>query len=106
MQIMRLRMSALALCGALFCGLLVPLAGNRTAIASAAQGIPAPEEVLGFRPGDDRKLASWKSIVEYFRRLDAASDRVQFTELGKTTMGAPFVMATISAPENLKRLAE
>ena len=67
---------------------------------------PAPEEVLGFRPGDDRRLASWASVVEYFKRLDAASDRVRFEELGKSTMGAPFVMATISAPENLRRLAE
>jgi len=76
----------------------VALAQNKT--------IPAPEDVLGFRPGDDRKLASWTQIVEYFRRLDAASDRVKFEEIGKTTMGAPFVFATISAPENLKRLNE
>jgi hypothetical protein len=68
--------------------------------------VPAPEDVLGFRPGDDRKLAAWASVVEYFRRLDRASDRVQFEELGKSTMGAPFVMATISAPENLARLGE
>ncbi len=73
---------------------------------SSPPAVPAPEEVLGFKPGDDRKLASWSSIVEYFRRLDAASDRVKFEELGKTTMGAPFVMATISAPENLARLDE
>jgi hypothetical protein len=70
------------------------------------RSIPAPEDVLGFRPGDDRKLASWPKIVEYFRKLDAASDRVRFEEIGKTTMGAPFVFATISAPENLSRLNE
>ena len=52
-------------------------------------------------PGDDRKLASWAKIVEYFQKLDAASDRVIFEEIGKSTMGAPFVYATISAPENL-----
>ena len=68
--------------------------------------VPAPEDVLGFRPGEDRKLASWASVVEYYRKLDAASDRMKFEELGKTTMGAPFVMATISAPENLQRLNE
>ncbi len=68
--------------------------------------VPPPEVVLGFRPGDDRKLASWASVVEYFKRLADASDRVVFDELGKTTMGAPFVMATISAPENLRRLGE
>ena len=30
--------------------------------------IPAPEDVLGFRPGDDRKLASWAKVVEYFQK--------------------------------------
>jgi hypothetical protein len=74
--------------------------------ATAAAAVPAPEDVLGFRPGDDRKLASWAQTVEYFRRLDAASERVRFEELGKTTLGAPFVLATISAPENLARLDE
>ncbi|MCD9188764.1 MAG: M14 family metallopeptidase [Pyrinomonadaceae bacterium] len=69
-----------------------------------AQNIPAPKDVIGFTPGDDRKLASWTSIVDYFKKLDAASDRIQFQEIGKTTMGAPFVYATISTPENLKNL--
>ena len=68
--------------------------------------VPAPAEVLGFEPGDDRRLASWAQVVEYFRRLDHASPRVKFEELGRTTMGRPFVLATISAPENLARLAE
>ena len=76
----------------------VALAKNKT--------VPAPEDVLGFRPGDDRKLASWAQVVTYFQKLAAASDRVRFEEIGKSTMGAPFVYATISAPENLKRLDE
>ena len=66
--------------------------------------IPSPREVLGFTPGDDRKLASWSEIVDYFQRLDQASDRLTFQELGKTTMGKPFVMATISSPANLAQL--
>ena len=74
--------------------------------AVAQPSIPAPEDVLGFRPGDDRRLASWAKVVEYFQKLAASSDRVKFEEIGKSTMGAPFVYATISAPENLKRLAE
>ncbi|HEX6623594.1 MAG TPA: M14 family zinc carboxypeptidase [Pyrinomonadaceae bacterium] len=74
--------------------------------ARLAQSVPAPKDVLGFEPGDDRKLADWSAIVDYFRKLDAASDRVKVEELGKTTMGAPFVVATISAPENLARLDE
>src|SRR6266567_9632161 len=70
------------------------------------RSIPAPEDVLGFRPGDDRKLASWTKVVEYFQKLAAASDRVKFEEIGKTSMGSPFVYATISAPENLEKLEE
>lgn len=83
------------------CGLILLFA-----LTVFAQQIPAPKDVIGFTPGDDRKLASWAQIVEYFKKLDAASDRVQFEEIGKTTMGAPFVYATISAPANLKNLAK
>ena len=72
--------------------------------ANAQSKIPAPVDVIGFTPGDDRKLASWAQIVDYFQKLDAASDRVMFEEIGKTTMGAPFVFATISTPANLKNL--
>jgi hypothetical protein len=81
------------------CGLIFLLT-----LGIAAQKVPAPKDVLGFTPGDDRKLAAWSQIVEYFKRLDAASDRVTFEEIGKTTMNAPFVYATISSPENLKNL--
>ena len=45
-------------------------------------------------------------MVRYFEKLSATSDRVKFEEIGKSTMGAPFVYATISSPENLKRLDE
>jgi murein tripeptide amidase MpaA len=82
------------------------LARQKNDQSARAAHVPAPEDVLGFRPGDDRKLASWASVVQYFKRLDEASDRVKLEELGRSTMGAPFVMATISAPENLRRLDE
>ncbi|MDQ3667312.1 MAG: hypothetical protein M3410_12200 [Acidobacteriota bacterium] len=78
---------------------------NDASPISSAQ-IPAPESVLGFHPGDDRKLASWNQVLTYFDKLDQASDRVKFETLGKSTMGVPFVMATISTPENLARLDE
>jgi Zinc carboxypeptidase len=83
-------------------------ATNASGARSLSQnsGVPAPADVLGFTPGDDRHLAAWAQTVEYYRRLAAASPRVRFEELGKSTMGAPFVLATISAPENLARLEE
>src|SRR5438552_3578617 len=74
------------------------------ALSIAAQTVPAPKDVLGWTPGDDRKLASWAQVIDYFHKLSKASNRVQFQEIGKTTMGAPFVYATISSPENLKNL--
>jgi hypothetical protein len=79
------------------------------AVKSAAKSpakpiVPAPREVIGFTPGDDRKLASWAQFNDYFRALDKASDRVIFEELGNTTLGRPFVVATISSPANLAKL--
>src|SRR6201988_2078621 len=77
-----------------------------TGFVTAQTMVPTPAEVLAFTPGEDRKLASWDQVVDYFQRLDTASDRVIFETLGSTTMGKPFVMATISSPENLARLEE
>ncbi|MEJ7575974.1 MAG: M14 metallopeptidase family protein [Pyrinomonadaceae bacterium] len=65
---------------------------------------PSPRDVLGFTPGDDRTIADWKQISDYFRRLDAASDRVQLETLGQTTLGRPFIVAYISAEENIRNL--
>jgi hypothetical protein len=74
--------------------------------ASAAAAPPSPESVLGFRPGDDRKLADWSQIVDYFHRLDAASDRVKVEEVGRTTEDRPFLVAIITSEANMARLEE
>jgi Zinc carboxypeptidase len=101
---MRFKLSAVL---ALFvCIAPFTLSQTNLAPTSPSTSIPAPAEVLGFTPGDDRKLASWNQVLSYFDKLDQASDRVKFEALGKTTMDVPFVMATISAPENLARLDE
>lgn len=71
-----------------------------------ALSVPTPENDLGFKIGTDRKLAKWERFVAYFEHLDAASDRMAVENLGQTTLGRPFIVATISAPENLKRLDE
>ena len=70
----------------------------------AAPKIPTPKSILGFDPGDDRKLPDWPALVRYFRALAEASDRVDYRELGKSTLGAPFIAVVISSPQNLKRL--
>ena len=73
---------------------------RRTASAS----IPSPRAVLGFNPGDDRTIADWKQISDYFTRLDAASDRVQVQTIGRSTLGRTMFVTFISAPENIRNL--
>lgn len=71
-----------------------------------AAEVPTPESVLGFRAGEDRKLADWTQIVDYFHKLDAASDRVIVEEVGRTTRDRPFLVATITSEANMGHLEE
>jgi len=72
--------------------------------ARAQGGIKSPKEVFGFEMGADRKLVNWPEIIDYCAMLGKSSDRVRVTELGKTTLGKPFIALTVSSAENLKRL--
>src|SRR5205807_9264564 len=65
-----------------------PAAARRQPAPAAAARIPPPRAVLGFEPGDDRKLADWPTLVRYYQALAKASDRVRYHELGHTTLGA------------------
>ena len=49
-------------------------------------------------------LSSGNDVVQYFHRVAAASNQVELSELGKSTEGRPFLMATIAAPETLENL--
>ncbi len=71
---------------------------------AATTAIPSPRSILGFEPGDDRKLVEWPVLLRYYEALAKASDRVDLRVLGKTTLGAPFVALVISSPQNLRRL--
>jgi Zinc carboxypeptidase len=66
--------------------------------------IPSPKSVLGFTPGDDRTIAGWSEITNYFERLDRASDRVLVQTLGQSTLKRPLIVAFISARENILAL--
>lgn len=69
-----------------------------------AQNVPTPKSVLGFQPTDDRTIADWSQITNYFQKLDAASDKIAVREIGKTTLGKPFIVAFISSVDNIKNL--
>jgi hypothetical protein len=67
----------------------------------SAASAPSPSEHLKLAVGADRTLADWGQVVSYFRALDAASDRVAVTTIGKSTLGEEMILAAISSPENL-----
>ena len=74
------------------------------AIGQAPTSSPSPPRaILGFEVGADRTLADWKQITGYFATLAASSPAVIVDTLGTTTNGQPFIVATVSTPENIAR---
>ena len=73
-------------------------------VFSLAQ-VPTPESHLGFKVGEDRKAGDWEQVVTYFQKIAAAApDRVKFEELGRSTLGKPFVALTITSADNMRQL--
>lgn len=66
--------------------------------------VPSPKSVLGFHPTTDKTIADWSQITNYFQKLDQASDKVAVKEIGKTTLGKPFIAAFISSADNIANL--
>jgi hypothetical protein len=71
---------------------------------SAQSQIPTPESVIGFAPGTEFKLANYDQTIQYFQRLDAASDKLTLIPMGTSTQGRTFHVALISSPANLAKL--
>ncbi|MFN2512058.1 MAG: M14 family metallopeptidase [Pyrinomonadaceae bacterium] len=98
----RLRMACLAL--------FLVVIGSSPALLVYAQRpaaritTPSPRSVLGFTPGDDRTIADWRQITDYFAGLDKASDRVSVHTIGQSTLKRPIIAALISARENILAL--
>lgn len=56
--------------------------------------------------GADRKLAHWDDLVKYYNKLGESSPRMKVVNMGKTTLGNPFLALYISSPENLAKLED
>lgn len=96
---------ACALSGALSpAGLPAQAAPAKARPARAASALPSPASILGWEPGTDRKLPTWKQVTDYFTALDKASPRVSVRTLGKTTLGRPFLVAFIADEATLANL--
>lgn len=72
--------------------------------ATAYSQVPSPSDVYGFEVGADYKLANYDQMLEYYDRLDAASDRVQKITIGETVLGRPMILLIISNEANMARL--
>jgi hypothetical protein len=79
-------------------------ASSQSAIAQPSRTLPTPASILGFQPGADQHLPSWKQITDYFAALDKASPRVTVRTLGKTVLGRPFIVAIIADSSTLANL--
>ena len=80
-------------------GLILP------ASAQQSSGIPNPEQYFGFRMGADGRLAHWDDMLDYYAEVAERSDRMVVEEVGKTTLGHPYVLVTISEPDTIGDLA-
>lgn len=95
-----MRISTFSIGAAAFAALLTltlqpPLAG---------QSVPSPTDHFGFDVGTPGRLATWDQLSGYYDALARTSDRVVVDTLGLTTKGRPFLMLTITSPENHARL--
>jgi len=73
---------------------------------AAQTRVTTPQAQLGFGFGDDYQLATYRQIADYWRTLDAESDRMALQEIGRTAEGRPHLMAILTSPDNHKSLAK
>ena len=72
--------------------------------AAAQVVVPTPDEFAGFEIGTDGELVPYPKVLEYFQLLAEQTDRVQYEELGRTTLDNVYALVRISSAENLARL--
>ena len=68
--------------------------------------VPAPDQIFGFSPGDDYKMATYSEVESYIQLLAQRSERVQIQQIGTSALGKPLYVLFISSAENIARLEE
>jgi hypothetical protein len=72
-------------------------------IIGAQSAITTPDAHFGFELAGDGLYAMWDQEVAYYEKLAKESDRIDPWVLGKSTLGRPFLLLTISSPQNLAK---
>ncbi len=86
-------------------GLAVVMLGQPTGPVLAQDvAVPDPRSVLGLEIGADSVLADWSQIGTYFSTLARSSAAVRLDTIGRTTLGKPLLLATITAPRHQRQL--
>jgi len=73
-------------------------------VGGQAPRVTAPKQQFGFNFGDDYQLTTYQQLADYWRKLDAESDRMALQEIGRTSEDRPHLMAIVTSPENHKNL--
>jgi hypothetical protein len=74
------------------------------AALGAQQRVTTPREEFGHNFGDDYFLANYRQISDYWRKLDAQSDRMVVKDIGPTAEGRRQLTAIVTSPANHARL--
>jgi hypothetical protein len=89
---------------------LVALAVTVTVAAPSAQKpapaskVTQPKDQFGFAIGDDYRLVNYTQYTDYLKKMQAQSERMIVTDIGKTEEGRTEVTAIITSPENQRKL--
>lgn len=85
----------------LFCFLFTLFTGSLQAQSATIQ---SPDEFLNYKLGS--RFTPHHLLVDYFKHVDGASDKIQLVEYGETYELRPLIAAIISSPANLKRIED
>ena len=95
----------IATSGLLLTLLAIPVAAQQRAPATSPR-LTTPQEALGFTVGADYRLPTYTQQQRWWEKLARQSPRMKLDTIGTTAEGRPQLMAIISSPANLARLAE
>jgi hypothetical protein len=83
--------------------LLLPVLSLFITLSLSAQKLKSPSEFLGYELGT--RFTRHHQVVDYYQYLsEAAKDRVQLNEYGKTYENRPLLLAYISSTANMANL--
>src|SRR6476469_243250 len=82
----------------------IAVAAAPVAQKAAPAKVTAPKEQFGFAVGDDYRLVNYTQYTDYLKKLQAQSERMIVTDIGKTEEGRTEFTAIITSPENQRKL--